>query len=468
MHKARLVFPLILGIIVSVCVVWLLGGRASVSAAPIAELHVCPSGCSYTSVQSAVNAANSGDVIKVAQGTYQDVHHIVSMDTAKFTATQMVIINKQITLVGGYAASDWNTSNPVAHPTILDAGGLGRVFVITDTTRPEVSGFYITGGDSKGLGGMYWGDVGGAIYVKNASPKIRDNRIYSNTATYYGGGIYLLASEATIVNNDIFGNSSQDRGGGVYLDSSAVFFKGNKVRNNSTVNKGGGVSSYWSGADISDNIFKNNSSGYSGGGLLIYGNGNLVKNNLFENNSAELGGGIYLNFEYGEVPSLINNVLVRNQAPEGSGIWFAGGQYSEDKSIQALHTTLYDNRGGGEGIYIGEYASMVLTNTIIASHTVGARVATGSSANLNATLWYANSTDRDGNIIHANDYTGDPAFAPDGYHLTASSPVINRGVDAGVTVDIDGDKRPLHGGFDLGADEYLGKTYLPMVMGNLQ
>jgi hypothetical protein len=464
MHKIRLMFPLVMAVFISVSVIWLLREGVSVNAAPVTELHVCSSGCTYATIQSAVDAANMSDVIKVAQGTYNDMHHLSSMDTAGFTATQMVMINKQITLVGGYATSDWNTADPVAHPTILDAGGLGRVFVITDTTTPEVSGFYVTNGDSKGLGGMFWGDVGGAFYIKNASPQIRDNRIYNNTATYYGGGMYVLGSEAVIVNNDIFGNSTQHRGGGVYLDSSAVLFKGNEIRNNSTVNKGGGVCSFWSGADISNNIFKDNSSGYSGGGLLLYGNGNVVKNNLFENNSAELGGGIYLNYEFGDVPSLVNIVLVRNQAPEGSGIWFAGDQYSEDRYIPAIHTTLYDNRGGGEGIYIGEYASMVLTNTIITSHTVGVRVASGSSANLNETLWYANGTDRDGNVIHTNDYIGDPAFAHDGYHLTLYSPAINQGIDAGVAVDIDGDKRPLQGGFDLGADEFMGKIYLPMLM----
>jgi len=48
--------------------------QAKVSNAPAAELHVCLSGCAYSSVQAAVDAASDGDVIKVAVGTYNDVH----------------------------------------------------------------------------------------------------------------------------------------------------------------------------------------------------------------------------------------------------------------------------------------------------------------------------------------------------------------------------------------------------------
>jgi hypothetical protein len=64
-------------------------------------------------------------------------------------------------------------------------------------------------------------------------------------------------------------------------------------------------------------------------------------------------------------------------------------------------------------------------------------------------------------------HAGDPAFAPDGYHLTGSSAAINTGVDAGVTTDIDGEGRPQGSGYDIGADEILLRmTYLPLVMRN--
>ena len=77
-------------------------------------------------------------------------------------------------------------------------------------------------------------------------------------------------------------------------------------------------------------------------------------------------------------------------------------------------------------------------------------------------------TGGDGFVGVVNPYTGDPRFAPDGYHLTANSAAIDKGVSgSGVTRDIDGDPRPFGAASDLGADEYTfplnRKLYLPLL-----
>ena len=72
-----------------------------------------------------------------------------------------------------------------------------------------------------------------------------------------------------------------------------------------------------------------------------------------------------------------------------------------------------------------------------------------------------------GTIVHSQDHSGAPAFVADGYHLGKGSAAIDRGVDAGVTDDIDGEDRPLGAGFDLGADERdrgLYQIYLPLAI----
>ena len=73
--------------------------------------------------------------------------------------------------------------------------------------------------------------------------------------------------------------------------------------------------------------------------------------------------------------------------------------------------------------------------------------------------WHGNTTDWGGagTINHSNDHNGDPALinpAIGDYHIGATSAAIDRGVDAGVTTDIDGDVRPLAAGYDIGADEW--------------
>ena len=131
------------------------------------------------------------------------------------------------------------------------------------------------------------------------------------------------------------------------------------------------------------------------------------------------------------------------------------GCTSRDSSLSLLHTTIARNHGGdGSGIHVaGAGSTVALTNTILVSHTVGITVAAGNTATLEATLWgtgtWANLTDWGGaGTIRTGTINlwGDPAFVdPDAgdYHIRFGSAAIDAGVDAGVTQDIDGERRPM-------------------------
>ena len=86
---------------------------------------------------------------------------------------------------------------------------------------------------------------------------------------------------------------------------------------------------------------------------------------------------------------------------------------------------------------------------------MGIIVTADNATILNGVLWHDNSanTGGAGTITVTNAYTGNPAFAADGYHLTVASAAIDQGLDAGVDIDVDLDLRPIGAGFDLGADE---------------
>jgi hypothetical protein len=477
-------------------------------------------------VQYAVDQAAPGDEIRVATGNYTGVQARPAPPgypnpSASGLITQAVYISKTVVIRGGYTTADWNTPDPDANPTTLNAQGQGRGLVIAGTISPTVEGLRITAGQGKGLGGKPWAglDGGGGVYVISATATISNCLVYGNDAPG-GGGLYLYKSTVTLTGNSIYDNHAPgDYGGGLYLDESDATLAGNFVHSNdakwggglylwksnatlagnsihtnlATVD-GGGLFLETGTATLSGNTVYSNTANWAGGGLALWTSNDTLTGNSVYSNTADWGGGLYLwssgatftaNAIYANAaiwgggfyveksnPTLVNNVVADNRITErGSGLYIENGS-----SPRLVHNTIARNTGGdGSGVHVSSRettSTVALTNTILVSHTVGITVATGSAATLESTLWYANGTNTAGaGTIHtAHDYTGDPAFAADGYHLTANSAAIDQGVDAGVTTDIDAQPRPNPDTAipDLGADEFYGTTgyrlYLPLVL----
>jgi len=473
-------------------------------------------------VQHAVDVADPGDEIRVANGTYTDVQ-------ARAGITQVVYVSKTVTLRGGYTSAFTAPPDPEANPTTLDAQGEGRVLYITgdlstssgQAISPTVEGLRITGGDAAGLGGASGvagagADAGGGVYVITATVTLSSNHVFSNTARNGGGAFFYKSHQATLIDNIFSDNTTNNLAAGLYFRNSSgatltantisnnkagssggqqhyggarfensdnVTLIGNTISGNHADNQCGGIC-FTSGSDnatlIGNNIVGNSAgmpgTGYvnsEGGGLSFVSstNANLTSNTISDNRSTTFGGGLYLSRS--DI-TMTNNVVVDNQITminnftgSSSGLYIAGS------SPRLLHTTIARNSGGdGSGIYItdafGAFTSTVaLTNTILVSHTVGITVTADNIAILNGVLWYSNTKNYGGlgTIIVTNEYTGNPAFAADGYHLTFPSEAIDKGVDAGVTTDIDGYQRPCGLAPDLGADE-ITCLYLPMILKN--
>jgi parallel beta-helix repeat protein len=285
-----------------------------------------------------------------------------------------------------------------------------------------------------------WGpDIGGGVYVINATVTISNNRVSSNTAQY-GGGLYLHDSDVTLSGNTVTDNTVSERGGGLYLWSSDATLSGNAVMSNTT--------------------------DYSGGGLYLQFSDNAaLSGNAVISNTAQVGGGLYL---WGSDATLTNNVVADNQATfSGSGLEI------RDSSPSLLHTTIARN-SGSSGVCVisrsGDYGTIALTNTILVSDRIGIDVTAGNTATLESTLWYGNVTDWVGAgtiVTGTHNYWGDPLFDADGYHLLEGSAAIDKGVDADVDTDIDGNSRPQGSAPDLGADERAGAdVYLPIILKN--
>lgn len=433
------------------------GGEIWLYKPQIATLYVAPGGnCGgatpcYATIQLAVDAASDLDLIKVAAGTYTDLHVRLRNDvTTTGVVTQVAYISVTLTIEGGYTTSNWTTPDPVAHPTTLDAQGKGRVIYITGDIAPTIEGLRITGGDAKGMGGhaLTSEPSGGGIYIWDALAVLENNWIYSNTADL-GGGLYLFDSVwsqnkpgATIAGNTIFSN---------------------------TAGGGGGIALHLSTANVSGNVVRDNHAG-DGGGLHLFFGAPTIQRNIINANTAEgKGGGGYFDLSS---PILINNVIadnhVENSLGKGSGLYF------DSASSHMSHNTIARNTGGdGSGIYVVDHFDWALptvwmTNTILVNQSVGLSANGVSTVTVNGILWYNTPITVSKSVTTVvtvnNQFTGNPLFAADGYHLSLSSAAVDKGVNAGVFEDIDGESRPRGIGYDLGADELWPKmVYLPLV-----
>jgi len=210
-------------------------------------------------IQYAVDLAQSGDVIKVAAGTYTRSGPPPSTDCNIGSALAdpvVCVVNKHLTILGGYSPDDWSNASPEANPTIVDGQNNSRgVAVIgwsaeSATARLALEGITVRQGLALGAAsGQDWviGAYGGGLYATNAPVTVRNVTFASNRAvggntsqsyggTAAGGGIALngmppgtacLLEHVTFSGNRALGGQGQDRGGtaiggGLYVDTADV------------------------------------------------------------------------------------------------------------------------------------------------------------------------------------------------------------------------------------------------------
>jgi len=302
----------------------------SSGAAPKAnEFRVCNSNGIYSqTIQSAIDAAQPGDVIKVAGGTYIETKPSVSGN---------LYISKTLYIYGGYNCIDWTNRNPALNiATIRPSTSAISVVDIEGPAAPTLDGFTITGG-----GG---GNHGGGIRIRSSNALINNNIITGNVAYLYGGGIWVQGGAPVIQNNRIQNNiipaSSGEYGGGVELEGTQATLTGNIIANNI----------------ITD------STGYGGGVAILGGGPVTLTNNTIQSNTAatitstsplfdvSYGGGVYVS----NAPvNLTGNIIQSNSANAVFASGF-GGAY-----------------GYGGGVYIINSPAFTLTGNTLISNTAG-------------------------------------------------------------------------------------------------
>jgi hypothetical protein len=351
MHRTRLVMGLGFGLllVLGMVLVW------PASAEPTTERRVCPTGCAYSSVQAAVDAAAPGDVIAIAAGAYTEV-------TTRNGLQQAVYITKSLTLRGGYRA-DFAARDPQVYSTTLDAQGQGRVLyidgtAITGSITVTLDGLRITGGrwssseyvtyndlpPDQPANGVWWAPPGGGVRVQRANVTLLDSTLYDNhTFNGLGSGLFqhygtLNMQRSTVKANSGTGDPYEpgigDCGGGLFLLQATASISNSFILTNSagygdevshaTDAYGGGIFLSYSTAlieqtTIQGNVASRHDSGWGGGLYSEYGTVSLFDSRVMSNTAAlvysyygQQGGGAYLVPYSGGAADLRRNLFQGN------------------------------------------------------------------------------------------------------------------------------------------------------------
>lgn len=384
------------------------------------------------------------------------------------------------------------------------AGGSGfRVFestavplTVTDLTVQNGAPVSDTGGGIRSLGTLTLTNVavlsnttpvrGGGVYVEGES-WIVNGRFENNRALGGTGGGLQSNGRALVTGTQFISNTSTAQGGGAHIVTYSVVRDVHFEHNRSLLANGGGL--YASGIVTLVNASVISNTAFSdGGGMLAFGQAHVYNSRFIDNVCADQGGGMYV----GSFLTLKQSVFVGNRGGRGGAIFHgaligllensllaentatnAGDQLFLNSTypVTLNYVTAVGTTGGmGTGIHVTN-TPLLITNTIIASHTLGLNNLNGSVTQ-DYNLFFGNGTDIQGTASGgAHNATGDPRFinpAAANYHLRHDSVAIDAGSNTGLFVDYDGDERPRDNGFDIGFDEGSllpppKELYLPLV-----
>ena len=153
----------------------------------------------FASIQQAINAASTGEVVVVFPGQY-----VESLDFLgkAIHVTSLALVAPEVLAFLGEPNSLGAIDKTVIHGNY---NGAVVTFSNGEDTNTVLSGFTITGGRDRS---------GGAILCYNSAPVIRNCVITGNRATlWFGGAVDSFGSHATFINCTIVDNYSHDING---------------------------------------------------------------------------------------------------------------------------------------------------------------------------------------------------------------------------------------------------------------
>ena len=221
----------------------------------------------FCTIQDGIDAAQDGDTVLVAPGTYTgEGNRDISM------------FGKAITLK--------SSAGPSA--TIIDIQGSpssihrGFFLIHGETCQSIIEGFTIENGyliGDTGGSGINGGGGGAGIYIRDSSPRIRRCLIRQNISASsgepfvfdgMGAGIYIDTDSTAVIEDCMIRNNIAGAMGGamrIFDENSNVSIRNCVIAGNSASARGGGIYNVFATTIVTNTLLFDNSTMYSGGGL---------------------------------------------------------------------------------------------------------------------------------------------------------------------------------------------------------
>lgn len=319
------------------------------------------------SVSAAIDRAQAGDEIWVAQGVY------VPRGTEPTASFQL---KDGVALYGGFVGLEVRREDrdPSRYRTVLsgdrngdDAAGRFDDNVYHVVTAENVRGETILDGVTVQHGRAALGATnaqGAGILLRAASPTIQRTIVRENRAVAsgggiamldgsaphlievavienVGGGIYVNASRPIIERSVLTGNRATQTGGGIMNDNdSHTLLIGSVLdRNVATDGNGGGMATIDSRATVIGSAFRGNMAPKGNGGALLNQRSTVgvLSSSFVANSTGRGGGGAFANTR--SDVDIVNSVVTDNHAAS-----VAGGTLSYGSMVDMQNTIVWANR----------------------------------------------------------------------------------------------------------------------------
>ncbi len=424
----------------------------------------------YTSFQSALDAAVSGDQIWVAKGTYKPSSAYDLTNTSRYYHFRMV---PGVEIYGGFAGIE----TLVSQRTDFGIGGANEAILSGDLNGDDVvtgSGATLAfSNNGENCYHVFYHPDGAGLTnaaVLNGFTISGGNANEINSPHNVGGGMVNFSNHPSIYNS-VFMHNVAFGGGGAIKNGMSSGFGSSPIlmdctlKNNLTSGAGGGMSNdHISAPKFTNCSIVGNRAGTGGGVYTNYYCPDEYRNCYFIGNHASGSGGAMFNNQY-SWSKYINCVFANNTASgTGGGLYIA---LSRPESI--VNCTFYNNIAGslGGGIYVQSLANVLhIRNSVLWANASGNGNQLFSNQTTEIALHHTCFSNISGDIVHSgtlttsnDNITTDPVLANPNigdFRLMGHSPCINTGDNSyNVTsTDIRGQVRIQNGTIDIGAYEW--------------